>query len=115
MQSRTVQITKSLFYLLAALWLVLGVGYYLRSQQQTMDWIIAGMMIANIPVFILLGVNITKKPIYWLAVFILLVCILLIIFDEFGIADFIALILFTSPLALMLYNRNEFLTSQEIQ
>ena len=113
MRSRAVQITRSLFYVLAAVWLVLGVGYILRSQQRTEDWLIAGMMIANIPVFILLGANITKKPIYWLAVFILLACIFLTIFDEFGIADFIALILFTSPAALMLYNKNEFSTSQE--
>ena len=73
------------------------------------------MMFANIPVFILLGANLRKWPVYWLTVILLIACILLTIFDDFGFADLVALVLFTSPLVLMLAKRKEFLRSQETQ
>ena len=61
MKSRAVQITRYFFYLLAALWLVVGINYLGQSDGQMIFYIIAGMMFASIFVFIALGMNITKK------------------------------------------------------
>lgn len=108
MKSRAVQVTRVFFYALAALWLAVGIGYLGQSDGQALFYVIAGMMFASIFVFIALAMYITRKPVYWLGAIILAVCILLTIFDEFGLADFIALVLFIIPLAFMLANRNEF-------
>jgi hypothetical protein len=72
---------------------------------------IAALMFLSIFVFILLGMNITKKPVYWIGVAALAACILLTVFDQFGIADLVAIILFAIPLAIMLAKRKEFLAS----
>lgn len=108
MKSRAVQITRIFFYVLAALWLAVGIGYISRNDGSEMYWIIAGLMFASIFIFITLGMNITKKPVYWTSVTFLAICILLTIFDQFGWADLIALIVFIIPLILMLIKRKEF-------
>lgn len=115
MKSRAVQITRIFFYLLAVLWLVAGVGYgyIVRYNGQAVYWVMSGMMIVNAFVFVALGANITKRLIYWLGVVFLAVSIFLFIFDQFGLADLIALILFIIPLIIMLAKRNEFI--QETQ
>jgi hypothetical protein len=115
MKLRAVQITRYFFYLLAAFWLAVGIGYLGQSNGRMLFYVIAGLMFASIFVFILLGANITKKPVYWLAVTLLVICILLTIADEFGFADLVALILFAIPLVIMLAKRKEFFTSQETQ
>ncbi|OGO72726.1 MAG: hypothetical protein A3K45_02795 [Chloroflexi bacterium RIFOXYC12_FULL_59_14] len=109
MKSRAVQITRIFFYLLAALWLAVGIGYLARSDGSTMYWIMAGLMFASIFVFIALGANITRKPVYWVGVIFLAICIVLTIFDQFGLADLVALILFIVPLVIMLAKRKEFI------
>ena len=109
MKSRAVQITRYFFYLLAALWLVVGVNYLGQSDGQMIYYIFAGMMFASIFVFIALGMNITKRPVYLLSLAVLAVCILLTIFDQFGLADFVAVILFLIPLVIMLVKRKEFI------
>ncbi len=111
MKPDPIKIVRFFFYLLAGLWLMLGIGYIVRSQGRVFDWIVSGLMFANIFLFILLGANITKRPVFWLAVIVLIVYALLTIFDQFGLADLIALILFTSPLVIMLIKRNEFFAS----
>ena len=108
MKSRAVQITRYFFYLLAAVWLATGIGYLGQSDGRLIFYIIASLMFACILVFILLGMFITKKPVYWLGVAALSVSIVLTIFDQFGLADFIVLILFTVPLIIMLAQRKEF-------
>jgi hypothetical protein len=113
MKSRAVQITRWFFYLLAAFWLVVGINYLGQSDGQMIFYIIAGMMFASIFVFIALGMYITKKPVYWIGVIFLFLCIVLTFTDQFGLADLIALILFIIPLAIMLVKRKEFL--QETQ
>ncbi|MEW6029568.1 MAG: hypothetical protein ACOYZ8_09725 [Chloroflexota bacterium] len=109
MKSRAVQVTRWVFYLLAVLWLIVGINYLGQSDGSIIFYVFAGLMFANIFVFIVLGMNITKKPAYWLGVAVLAICIVLTIFDQFGLADFIALVLFIVPLALMLARRNQFL------
>jgi hypothetical protein len=109
MKSRAVQITRYFFYLLAAFWLLVGIGYIGQSDGRKLFYIIAGMMFASIFVFIALGMFVTKKPVYWLGVFVLAACIILTFMDQFGLADFIALILFIIPLVIMLVKRKEFL------
>ena len=111
MKSRAVQITRYFFYLLAALWLVVGINYLGQSDGQMIYNVIAGLMFASIFVFIALGMNITKKPAYWLGVIFLIICIILTIFDQFGLADLVALILFIIPLVIMLAKRKEFLAA----
>ena len=113
MKSRAVQVTRGFFYLLAALWLVVGIRYLGQSNGQMIFYVIAGMMFASIFVFIALGTYVTKRPVYWAGVTILAACILLTIFDQFGIADFIALVLFLIPLIIMLVKRNEFLQENQ--
>ena len=109
MKSRAVQITRICFYILAALWLAVGIGYIGQSDGRVFFYVIAAVMFLSIFVFILLGLNITKKPVYWIGVAFLAACILLTIFDQFGIADLVAIILFAIPLVIMLAKRKEFL------
>ena len=109
MKSRAVQITRIFFYLLAALWLAVGIGFIGQSDGRLLFYVIAGLMFASIFIFIALGMNITKKPVYWIGVVFLAICILLFIFDQFGLADLIALIAFIIPLVIMLVKRKEFL------
>jgi hypothetical protein len=111
MKSRAVQITRGFFYLLSALWLAAGIGYIRQSDGRILFYVIAGLMFAGIFVFIALGMNLTKRPVYWLSVAFLAACIPLTIFDQFGLADLIALILFVIPLVIMLAKRNEFLAT----
>ena len=115
MKNRTVKITRFFFYLLAASWLVVGFGYLTQGDGSIPYYLIAALMFASIFVFIALGANITKKPVYWLAVIFLVISIILTIADEFGLADFVGLILLLIPLVIMLSNQKEFLKSQEIQ
>jgi hypothetical protein len=109
MKSRAVQITRYFFYLLAALWLAVGIGYIGQGDGRILFYFIAGLMFASMYIFIALGRNITKKTAYWLGVAFLAICIVLTIFDEFGLADLIALILFIVPLFIMLAKRKEFI------
>jgi hypothetical protein len=111
MKTRAVQITRWFFYLLAALWLAVGINYLGQSDGRFIFNMIAGLMFASIFVFIALGMNITKKPAYWIGVAFLVICALLTIFDQFGIADLIALVLFIIPLVIMLANRKEFIAA----
>jgi len=111
MKSRAVQITRWFFYLLAALWPVVGINYLGQSDGSLIFYVFAGLMFANLFVFLALGIYITKQPAYWLGVAVLAVCILLTIFDQFGLADLIALALFLIPLAIMLAKRKEFLAA----
>ncbi|RJP52084.1 MAG: hypothetical protein C4583_07515 [Anaerolineaceae bacterium] len=111
MKSRAVQITRIFFYILAALWLAVGVGYIFRYNGQAIYWVMSGIMIVNAFVFIAIGANITKRLVYWLGVIFLAISIFLFIFDEFGYADLIALILFIIPLVIMLVKRKEFLAA----
>jgi hypothetical protein len=113
MKSRAVQTTRWFFYLLAALWLAVGVGYIVRYNDQTIYWVMSGLMIVNAIVFVAIGTNITRRLVYWLGVIFLAISILLFIFDEFGYADLIALILFIIPLVIMLVKRNEFLSETQ--
>ena len=108
MKSRAVQITRWFFYLLAALWLAVGINYLGQSDGRFIFNVIAGMMFASIFIFIALGMNITKKPVYWIGIVFLVLCIILTIFDQFGLADLIALVLFIIPLVIMLAKRKEF-------
>lgn len=109
MKSRAVQITRIFFYVLAALWLVVGINYLGQSDGSIIFNVLAGMMFASIFIFIALGMNITKKPVYWIGVIFLGLCIILTIFDQFGFADLVALILFAIPLVIMLTKRKEFI------
>jgi uncharacterized membrane protein YkvI len=70
-------------------------------------------MFTNVPFFIALGANITRPLAYWLGAITLAACVLLTIFDQFGMADLVAVILFLIPLVIMLVKRNEFLITQE--
>ncbi len=111
MKSRAVQITRWFFYLLAVLWLVVGINYLRQSDGQMVYYIFTGMMFASIFIFIALGMHITKRPVFWMGIAALAACILLTIFDQFGLADLIAVILFAIPLVIMLVKRKEFIAA----
>jgi hypothetical protein len=49
-----VQITRWFFYLLAALWLAVGIGYIGQSDGRIFFYVMAGLMFASIFVFIAL-------------------------------------------------------------
>ncbi|GER81274.1 MAG: hypothetical protein M5U11_08815 [Anaerolineales bacterium] len=108
MKSRAVQITRIFFYILAALWLAAGIGYVSRSDGRLLFYVTAAVMFLGVFVFILLGMNIAKKPAYWTGAALLAICIPLTIFDEFGLADLVALTAFVIPLVVMLVKRKEF-------
>jgi hypothetical protein len=115
MKNRAVKITRNFFYLLAAFWFVVGIGFLTQYDGSILYYLIAGLMFASIFVFVALVANNTTKSVYWLAVIYLVICIILTIADEFGLADFVGLILLLIPLVIMLSYQKEFFKSQEIQ
>jgi hypothetical protein len=59
-----------------------GIGYIGQSDGRIFFYVMAGLMFTSIFVFIALGMNITKKPVYWIGVAFLAICIALTIFDH---------------------------------
>ena len=107
--STPVILARALFYLNAAIWLLLGVVTVARGTSggpggPTAVWILAILMAGNAAVMLWLGLNLGRggRRIYAFAVLFLLANIVLTVTDQFGVLDLITLILDGVILALVI-------------
>lgn len=111
-----VRVAQALFFLNAAIWLLLGVSSLIRMTGDNPDravtaWIVASLMFGNVGAMLWSGVGIGKrqKRFYYLAVVVLIVNIVLTVTDEFGVLDFVTLVIDLLLLGLLIANRKRYL------
>ena len=97
-QINLAQLARALFFVNAAIWLVIGVASLTRmalsqSGQPITALVIAILMFGNVGAMLVSGVGVGRRNrwLYYFGILVLLVNILLTITDEFGLLDFITL------------------------
>jgi len=106
---------QALFFLNAAIWLLFGVFSLVRMATRNPDqamtvWIVAILMFGNAGAMLWAGVGLGKqqKRFYYLAILVLAVNILLTVTDQFGIFDFITLMMDAVLLGLLIATRKRY-------
>lgn len=114
----SVAAARALFFLNAVMWFVFGVFTLWRMARGSADQaatagILAAMMAAYAVVLCFVGWSLGKRKrvFYYLAILVVLGTIVLTITDQFGIADFIALVLNVGLLALLVMTRRWYLSA----
>ena len=104
-----IHIAQVLFYLNAVIWSALGVASLLRFDKANPSFvstatIIAMMMFGNAGAMVISGIGLgtRRRGFYVLALAVLLINILLTFTDEFGLFDFLTLVLDLAILALLI-------------
>ncbi|MCB9418438.1 MAG: hypothetical protein H6667_01425 [Ardenticatenaceae bacterium] len=113
--SKPVKITQAIFGLNAAIWLIIGIGTLVRMSQTSTNqaivlWVIAILIFGNAGAMLfsvwLIGQR--KRLFYLAALAVLLVNIILTFTDQFGLLDFLTLIIDLILLGIMLVKRQAF-------
>jgi hypothetical protein len=111
-----VTVSQLLLILNAAVWLVLGAWYLIPLFGEVggpaiSAWILTGLMLANALAMLLLAWGIVKRRrlVYYLALALILVNILLSVTDEFGPLDLVSLMLGLAILVLLVAGRRQYL------
>jgi len=106
-----------LLYINAAIWLILGTATLLRVSQNNPEstfslWIISILMAGNAGMMLLCGwgLGTGHRLFYYLALAVMAVNILLTFTDQFGLLDFLTLVIDLAILALLISSRQR--TSQ---
>ncbi|MCX6029164.1 MAG: hypothetical protein NT169_07650 [Chloroflexi bacterium] len=114
-----VRAAQAVFFLNAAIWLQFGVLSLIRMAGGSPDraitaGIVAILMFGNVAAMLLCGVGLGKqqKRFYYLAVAVLVVNILLTVTDQFGVLDFITLVIDVGLLALLIATRSRYLSAR---
>ena len=101
-----------LLYINAAIWLILGIATLLRVSQNNPEstfslWIIAILMAGNAGMMFLCGwgLGTGHRLVYYLALAVMAVNILLTFTDQFGLLDFLTLVIDLAILALLISSR----------
>jgi len=101
-----------LLYINAAAWLILGILTLLRVSQNNPEstfalWIIAILMAGNAGMMLLCGwgLGIDHRLFYYLALAVMAVNILLTFTDQFGLLDFLTLVIDLAILAFLVADR----------
>ena len=107
---------RFLFLLNAGFWTVSGVLSLMRLTDGTgvspvVALVVATLMFANAGVMLLIGwaLGMRRKPIYYLAITVLLVNIASTVTDEFGVLDLVTLWIDMLLLALLVVNRSRYI------
>jgi hypothetical protein len=109
---RLVKTAQALFYLNAVIWLVIGVVSLVRMANDSPDHrvtaaIVAVLMFGNAAAMLIsgLGLGTRNKWLYFLAVAVIVVNIILTVTDQFGLLDFITLVIDVVLLGLLIVIR----------
>ena len=109
---RSIQIMRILFYLNAAIWLVLGVVSLLRIANEGAVYsmtilVVALFMFGNMAALLLSGFVLKwqQKRWFWLVTAVLLINIILTFTDQVGLFDLLTLLLDLIILSLLIVNR----------
>ena len=118
---RAVRAAQILFYLNAAIWLVLGVSTLVRlasgeSDQSTSMWVVGVLVLGNAAAMLLAGIALGKPrwPFYAFALAVLVVNIVLTFTDQFGILDLLTLLVDLALLGSLIVARGWYFTSESI-
>ena len=95
--SKILILTRSLFFISAAAWLILGTLTLMRALANTSDWrmILSGLMITNAAVMAWFGVKIVRAQnhIIFFAIIYMTLNVVLSVTDQFGWIDALILLL----------------------
>jgi lysylphosphatidylglycerol synthetase-like protein (DUF2156 family) len=102
-----IKIAQGLFMILAVIWLLFSVISLIRFPGLS-TWILACLMIGNAGMLLLVGWGLGSRHrrIYYMALIVLLVNIVLTLTDDFGIYDFIILVLYLVLSGILLATRS---------
>jgi hypothetical protein len=110
-----IKTAQALFFLNAAIWLLLGVISLVRmassgSVQVITALVIAVLMFGNAGAMLVSGIGLSKQQrlVYFFAIAVLVVNIILTITDQFGVVDLITLILDLFLLGLLVATRSQY-------
>ena len=113
--------TRLLFFLNTILWLAFGVSTVagvVSSYQEDilMQWIVAIMMFGNAYAMMISGIGILsgRKIFYLLALTVIIINIILTFTDQFGLFDFITLLIDAVILALLIVSWGRFFSSESV-
>lgn len=113
--------TRLLFFLNTILWLAFGistvVGVVSSYQEDTlMQWMVAIMMFGNAYAMMISGIGILsrRKIFYLLALAVIIVNIVLTFTDQFGLFDFVTLVIDGVILALLIASWGRFFSSEPV-
>jgi hypothetical protein len=111
----SIRIAQILLYINAVIWLVLGIFTLLRLSQYYPEsifavWIITILMVGNAGMMLLCGwgLGTGHRLFYYLALTVLAVNIILTFTDQFGLLDFLTLLIDLTILALLIAGRQRF-------
>lgn len=113
---KVMRICQGLMYFNALIWLVAGVAIFFRPRMNPVipSWIFIGMAILMLGYgVILIGLGIAlgtrKKFLFYASVVMIALSVILPIFDDFGLADLLAVIPAAVTLIYLIYNRTSIL------
>lgn len=99
-------LTKGLFFLNAAIWVLLGALFLSRTANQ-MVWMISILMFVNAAIMLAFGLAVGRggRLVYWATLAFLGANILLTVTDQVGFADLITLLIDLALLVLLVVDR----------
>jgi len=107
--SKAMRAAQILLYINAAIWMILGIVTPLRVSQNNPEstiilWIIAILMAGNAGMMLLCGwgLGTDHRLFYYLALIVMAVNIILTFTDQFGLLDFLTLVIDLAILALLI-------------
>ena len=113
---KVMRISQGLIYVNALIWLVAGVAIFFRPRMNPTipSWIFIGMAILMLGYGVILlglgiGLGTRKKFFYYAALAMIALSVILPIFDDFGLADLLAVVLPAMTLIYLIYKRDNIL------
>jgi lysylphosphatidylglycerol synthetase-like protein (DUF2156 family) len=117
---KVMRISQGLMYLNALIWIVAGVaGFFLRRMNLNIpSWIFIGMAILMLGYGVILiglgiGLGTKNKFVYYAALVMIALSVILPIFDDFGFADLLAVIPAVITLVFLSINKKSFYWQQK--
>jgi hypothetical protein len=117
---KVMSISQGLMYLNALIWIVAGVaGFFLRRMNLNIpSWIFIGMAILMLGYGVILiglgiGLGTKNKFVYYAALVMIALSVILPIFDDFGFADLLAVIPAVITLVFLSINKKSFYWQQK--
>lgn len=113
---KVIRISQVLIYVNALIWLAAGVAVFFRPRINPAipSWIFIGMAILMLGYGVILvglgkGLGTRKKFYYYASLVMLAMSVILPIFDDFGLADLLAVTPAAATLIYLIYNRSKIL------
>jgi hypothetical protein len=111
-----VRVAQVLFFINAAIWLLIGAISLFRisTGNPATALVIAILMLGNVGAMLAAGLGLGRRPrlFYHFGIAVLAINILLTITDEFGMLDFITLMIDVALLGLLIATRSQYRTAR---